>query len=233
MIHSRSLSFSSVYNDGVNVISATLPIRFNRSAHFPSSLNLSLDRRLFSDSLISGTLSCVIHRRMPSVYIGVTKPASGRKGDSIRDRWGCGIQLSLTSGAGLFAEYAFLLSHLSTDIRLAGKWSILGGLAIDISSAWQSEDGVNGVSTDIGWSIAGTQVSFEYVRVIHAVYCCSSSIPQLSSISYLGQKISLPITLMDEGLPILALVIGLVPTTGYMAWNYLSLKYMRKPRHLR
>lgn len=110
----------------------------------------------------------------------------------------------------IFAEATLKLVQLSTQLKCALNYDLVSGFTYTLGGQWSSE--ASEVGTALVLNMSGILLQFEsavpryflWTLLIHHVF---------SSLSYLEQRITLPIVLSTEYSPILALATIVIPST--------------------
>jgi hypothetical protein len=196
-------------------------------------------RRLFKDSMTQGVLTCHTGNQ-PHFSINIVSPrrfgarsdpfdADGEEtqlgswtgfGTGVR-QWSCGITLA-DLGTSLRVEWGLVFPELSADASLAMQLSLAGPGWVATGS-WGDEQA--GVTTTIGLNAAGVELTLKYVSRLNLR---SSADESEHSISYLGQRLMLPIMLSENRNTTLACLAATVPSAMFMLAYHVILKPRRR-----
>ncbi|THH19608.1 hypothetical protein EW146_g1595 [Bondarzewia mesenterica] len=228
LLRSHFVNVKGVYHsdDGTFIAQTTLSPRLRPV--FPP-LTLSYSRRLFRKSFTEGVL--VLHTgSQPYLAINVVSPipfnltyhpenqeksSSSTNPGSVSGlgvglrHWSYGVTLA-GMGTCLRTECGVIFSELKMEAKLVMQLG-LAGFSWVFSGAWGNEQG--GVTTTVGLSAAGVELKLD--------------------LTYLGQQLSVPITVADDYDASLGLITAVVPTTAFVLAYQLILKPRRRDNEQR
>lgn len=185
-------------------------------------ITVTHSRRLFKDSLTQGVLICHMgnephfsvnivspHRfggNPDPLYFDREEPQSklgswSGFGTGVR-QWSCGINLA-GLGTSLRAEWSLVLPELMSQASLAIQLSLAGPGWV-VTGSWGDEHA--GITTTVGFNAAGVELTL--------------------NLSYLGQRLVLPVVLAENGNAPLACLVTTLPSAAFL----LAYQFILKPR---
>ena len=111
----------------------------------------------------------------------------------------------------IFAEATLMLVQLSTQLKCALNYDLISGFTYTLGGQWSSE--TSEVGTALVLNMSGILLQIESV-ISRCVLWNLLTHHLFSSLSYLEQRITLPIVLSTEYSPILALATIVIPSTA-------------------
>ncbi|KAH9171068.1 hypothetical protein EDB89DRAFT_1192482 [Lactarius sanguifluus] len=204
---------------GTYVLQTSLSPSFEPA--FPP-ITITHSRRLFKDSMTQGVLICHMGIQ-PHFSVNIVSPHRfGAKSDPLYfDReepqtklgswsgfgtgvrqWSCGITLA-GMGTSLRAEWGLVLPELMAQASLGLQLS-LAGPGWMVTGAWGDEQA--GITTTVSFNAAGVDLTL--------------------NLSYLGQRLVLPIVLAENGNAPLAYLVTSLPSAAFL----LAYQFILKPR---
>lgn len=204
---------------GTYVLQTSLSPSFEPA--FPP-ITITHSRRLFKDSMTQGVLICHMGNQ-PHFSVNIVSPHRfGAKSDPLYfDReepqtklgswsgfgtgvrqWSCGITLA-GMGTSLRAEWGLVLPELMAQASLGLQLSLAGPGWV-VTGAWGDEQA--GITTTVGFDAAGVDLTL--------------------NLSYLGQRLVLPIVLAENGNAPLAYLVTSLPSAAFL----LAYQFILKPR---
>jgi DnaJ homolog subfamily C member 11 len=129
----------------------------------------------------------------------------------------------------IFAEATLMLVQLSTQLKCAFNYDFVSGFSYTLGGQWVSE--TSEVTTALVMSMSGILLQFE--SAVPRYFLCALLIHHVcSSLSYLEQRITLPIVLSTEYSPILALATIVIPSTAAVLGYHFVVVPRRRNRRL-
>ncbi|KAN0136856.1 DnaJ domain containing protein [Lactarius tabidus] len=168
-------------------------------------ITVTHSRRLFKDSLTQGVLICHMGNE-PHFSVNIVSPhrfggSWSGFGTGVR-QWSCGINLA-GLGTSLRAEWGLVLPELMSQASLAIQLSLAGPGWV-VTGSWGDEHA--GITTTVGFNAAGVELTL--------------------NLSYLGQRLVLPVVLAENGNAPLAYLVTTLPSAAFL----LAYQFILKPR---
>ncbi|TFY75673.1 hypothetical protein EWM64_g8339 [Hericium alpestre] len=216
LLRSHLLSLKGIYHDDENavVVETVLSPRM-----LPPPLTVTYSRRLFSDAPTEGVL--VLHTGgQPYLSASIVAPhafnltaesPSGPAASSAGSASGLGVGMRQSTyginlvgiGSSLRADWGVVFSELAVQAKFGVSLS-LAGFSWLLSGAWGDEQG--GVTTTVALNTSGVELKLD--------------------MTYLGQRLVVPISLSDDYDALLGLVTATVPTAAFV----LAYQFILGPR---
>jgi DnaJ homolog subfamily C member 11 len=128
----------------------------------------------------------------------------------------------------MFAEVSLMFVQLSTQVKSAVNYDFISGFTYTLGGQWSSE--TSEIGTALILNMSGILLQFESVSTL--CYIALIIHPSFSSLSYLEQRITLPIVLSTEYSPILALGTIIMPSTiALLGYHFVVVPRRRNRRN--